>query len=57
MSRIEKYKIYSNEYIKSATIFCDYKKRCVSTYECHTCEYWVSVNPDKEEIVCNAEVV
>lgn len=56
MSRIQKYKIYRNEYIASATIFCDFKKRCVSTLECGTCEHWVSVHPDREEIICNAEL-
>jgi len=57
MSRIQKYKIIVNPpFHSTAEIFCDAKKRKVGTLECKQCQFHISVRPDKEEIICNAEL-
>ena len=56
MSRIQKYKILRGKVI-SPEIICDFKNKEVKAIECQSCEHFVSVHPDREEIICNAEIV
>lgn len=57
MSRIQKYKIIVNPPFRQIVeIICDVKKRKVESIECGKCKFFISVHPDREEIICNAEL-
>ena len=53
--RIQKYKIIKGKYLTSLEIYCDYKNKKIDSVECSSCEYFISVNPKKEEIKCSSK--